>query len=379
MSYGLLLNDKTQNTQITTNNLIFNSSARGGFSTTNTLFFNTFGFTTSEIQISFDQFVNLIPNGNVSLNSLPQTTNIDLNLNNGYYCGQNLSRPNVVNLCNIVGYETGVGVTVFNAGITTNSKVILNYSNPNYIFSIGSSLSTSSLNISNYSSGISSSYIRNENFVYVKNGSIIFLATYVNNNIQWVQIPQEKFYYNIDYYVTCTDTTFAGTSLTFNQFNRIVPLVGQIILINCVSFNDYLSGLYKIVAVTSSIIIQRYNISNNYPGQIFFASTNIDTSSTKNINSVCYYVPFEYGNSAPVFSKPLNLKQYLGLNTSINNFPLMFQDAIDSSVMHLPLTPQTGGLTQISDSFKAGIYVSNWAPDNSFIFGGLSYQIIEGS
>jgi hypothetical protein len=379
MSYGLLLNDKTQNTQILQDSLQFNPAGRGGFSTSNTLFFNTFGFTTSEIQISFDQFINLVPSGNIDLSSLPQTTNIDLNSNGGYFCAQNLSRPNVINLCNIVGYEIGLGVTVFNSSISTNSKVILNYSNPSQIYSIGTGLSTSVLNISNYSSALSSSYIKNENFVYVKNNSKIFLATYINSAFNWVQLPQEKFYYNLDYYLTCNDITFNGSSISFLQFRRIIPTIGQLILVNCVSFNDLLSGVYKIVGVTNSIILQKYNLITNYPGQIFNINTNVDTSTSVIKNSVCYYVPYEYGNAAPIFSKALQLKQYLGLNTSINNYPIMFQDYVDNSVMHLPLTPQAGGLTQISDSFTVGVFVSNWVPNNTFVYGGLDYQIIEGS
>jgi hypothetical protein len=233
--------------------------------------------------------------------------------------------------------------------------------------------------LSNFSNVLSQNYIKNENFVYVKDDGVVFLATYVNNTFNWINLPGEKFYYTVDYYLTCTDASFTGGYLSYMQFKKIVPSVGQLVLVNCASFNDLLSGVYSIVGLNNNIVLQRYNLYTNYPGQIFTASTNIDTYTGITKNSVCYYVPFEYGNTAPIFSKPLQLKQYLGLNTSINNFPLLFQDSVDTSILRLPLNQQSSSLNKISDSFGIGIFVSNWVPDNTLIFGGIDYQIIEGN
>lgn len=374
-----MLNDQYTNAPILQDYLSFISANRNGFSTTNALYFNTFGFTTSEIQISFERYINLSPNGNVDLSNLPQTTNIDLNANQGYFCVQNFTRPCVVKLCNIVGYESGVGRTVYTSSYSVNNKVLLNYSNPSLIYSIGASLSTSNLNISGYSSILSTSYIQNENFIYVTNGNLVFLATYQLGSFSWQPIPVEKFYYNVDYYITYTDVTFNGTFITFNQFKRIVPSINQLVLINCANFNDVLSGVYQIVNITNVINIQQYNLTANYPGQIFTANTNVDTYTGTLKNSVCYYVPFEYGAATSVFSKPLMLKQYIGLNSNINNFIPMYQDNVDNSILHLPLSIQNDNISKKSDLFKVGIFVSNWVPDNTFILGGLDYQIIEGN
>lgn len=385
MSYGVDLFNLTQNTDTTSNKLQFYSTSRGSFSTSDVFYFNTMGFSTTTLTIQMNQFATILSNGNTNLSNLNQSTQIDINLNGGWYTVQNFSRPTIVNFCNIVGYETGVGNTVFNTtSPILNQKVLLNYSDPTHLYSISTTINPfNNLSVHFDSFAFSSSYIRNENFLYVtfntSPANLFFLATYNNSAINWMQIPNDEFFYNVDYYLTQNLGYFNGTYLNFSQFNRIIPSLGQLVLVNCASFNDSLSGIYKIIAFSSTILIQKYSaITSNWPGQTFNATVNLDLSNNISKVSAVYYVSFSYGASATAFSKALCLAQYQNINTNVSNFLPTPQDNVDQALFKISLTPTGNILSQQSDQFKIGLFVSNWCPDNGLIYGGFGYTIYEG-
>jgi hypothetical protein len=383
MSYGINLKNVSLNFDNTSDELVFYTAPRGGFSTSDNYCFTTIGFTTSEMAIFCNQFADIKANGNVSLSNATQTTSIDLNKNNGFYCAKNFTQPTVVKLCDVVAYETGLGATVYKSlSPTVGQKVLLNYSNPNKIFSVSTTINPYDNLIEHFSSRVlTNQFITDENFVYVKYSStqnLFFLATSLSGNIGWQQIPSDKFYIKVDYYISQTDGDFTGTQINYFQFNRIVPQNGQTILINCSTLDDKLSGIYKIVSLSSVILIQQdRTITQNFPGQSFYAATNLDNSNNITKNNVAYYVPFSYGEPANCFTKNLQLKKFQNLNTGFSSFIPLPQDNIDRAKFKLSLTPTGAILTQNSDSFKLGVFVSNWCPDNGIICSEFSYEILE--
>lgn len=369
MAYGIYLYSTNTNKSYFDDPLVFYPTTRSGISSSDLYRFLTFNFNSQKMKVGFNEFGNLI--SSVSNNNFSYI-NFDLNVDGFYGVANNMSKPAVVELCEICGYETGVGKTVLSGSGLIGQKTIQNFSNPTSIYSIG----TSGFNVSYFSNALS--YVSNENFGYVhyndnlNNISKYFLAS---PSSVWYELPDQTFYYSSDFYLQISSgINFSGASLALNLFNQIIPTVGQQIVINNVNNNDKLSGLYTIIKITNQVYLSPALISYNFPGQIFSININLNTSTLNSLLSDCFYIPYEYGTPSKTFSKNLQLKQYLKLiNTTSAYFPL-FKDAHSNSSLILCLTKQ-GQLTKQSDVFQLGIAVSNWFPD-SLLFGvNLNYSI----
>ena len=116
----------------------------------------------------------------------------------------------------------------------------------------------------------------------------------------------------------------------------------------------------------------------NYAGQIFSCYINLDNSNNLSYNSCVYYVPYEYGSFANTFSKPLQLTQYTNaLGANINTYPPLASNSYFTSELLLPLEKRSGLLNKSSDAFRVGVFVSNFAPDNSELITMMQYSITE--
>ena len=339
--------------------------------------------------INFAQFANLI-----SLTSASNYSNInfDLNKQNFYGIGYNLSSPTIIEVCAIDGYETGVGQTVFTSSAAIGSKILRNITDPNNIYSI----TDSSFGMQTSYFGKSLNYARSgvisdvQNFLYTRyeynNVIKYFLAiprlvgamVNVPLNFYWSEIPGENFIFNIEYYITTLTSEFAGTSLSLSVFKGLIPKLGASILINNASFNDILSGVYTILNITDKVYISKNTIAFNFPGQTFNIKTDVDLSTTTTNFGSCYFVSYDYGFPAEAFTKSLYLKKFNNLAQGYSTtYPAMYQDQYSNSSMILNLNTK-GNLVKQSDGFLLGIAASNWFSD-SLLFGvGLNYVIKEG-
>jgi hypothetical protein len=363
MSYYALLVDSSNNQHYYDDKINLYSTTRSGISTSDNFYYKTFGFSANQMKISIDEFGSLIAN-NFSY------INFDLNAQSFFGICSNISRPTIVEITQISGYETGYGVTNYVTNYSVGQKMIQNYSNPTNIYTINST----NLTTSTFSNSLT--YIQNGVFGYVNYNdpttkiSKYFLAA---PGGQWYELPDQKFYYNVDFYITIPPNYNFINKIPIAQFNGIVPMAGQTILINNISNNDTLSGLYVIGKISDVVYVSPSSIKYNYPSQTFVASCNLDNSNINYFNSVCYYVPYDYGAPTKCFNKNLQLKLF----TSSSYMPL-YNDPYSFSSFILCLTP-TGLLTQQSDTFQIGINVSNWFPD-SLLFGvSLNYEIKEGN
>ena len=385
MSYGVLLKNAASNFIV--DDLSFYSCQRASISTSDTFYFSLAGFNSSNsIALNYSQTGNLI--GSTASNF--SNINFDLNENKFYGLCLNVSRPTVIELCQIEAFEVGVGKTVFTDSFTNDAKYIMNLSDPGNVYTKTSSYPIG-VQTSNFGLGLnyvwpSASYSL-QNFVYVKysdtNFTKYFLAVpqiqgaTIPSNFEWYELPATQFFYDIDYSVTLS-STFNGSSIPLGNFNGIIPKSGEKLLINNSSTNDTLSGIYDVVSITNQINLSKSDISYNYPGQIFIVRVDIDFSNNLNYNPNTYYVPFEYGYPAVCFTKPLMLKLYenFAQNDSSKYVPL-YRDNFDFSSLMLPLNNREKFNKQ-SDTFILGIAVSNWYPDSKLFGVGLNYVIKEG-
>lgn len=386
MSYGVLL--KNANNGFIIDDLSFYGSQRASISTSDPFYFSLTGFNSSNLMfLSYTQSGNLI-----SSNSTNTYSNINFDLNDNQFYGLclNVSKPTIVELCEIQAFEIGVGNTVSSNNFVNDSKYILNLSNPGNIYVKTSTyplgLQTSSFGLGmNYAWPIASYTL--QNFLYVKysdtNFTKLFLAVpqvqgaTIPNNFQWYELPSSQFYYYLDYSISLT-IAFNGLNLSLSSFNGIIPKPGQTILINNYLNNDSLSGVYKIVSITNQVNLTKSEIEYNFPSQTFVIKIDLDFSNSLNYTSNSYYVPYEYGYPALCFSKDLMLKLYQNFaqNDSSKYIPL-YRDNFDFSTLLLPLNEQAK-FTKQSDTFILGIAVSNWYPDSTLFGVGLNYQIKEG-
>ncbi len=385
MSYGVLLKNASSNYIV--DDLSFYSCQRASISTSDTFYFSLAGFNSSStIALNYSQTGNLI--GNTASNF----SNINFNLNENKFYGLclNVSRPTVIELCQIEAFEVGVGQTVFTDSFTNDSKYIMNLSDPGNIYTKTSSYPIG-VQTSNFGLGLnylwpSASYSL-QNFTYVKysdtNFTKYFLAVpqiqgaTIPDNFEWYELPTTQFFYEIDYNVTLS-SAFNGLSMPLGNFNGIIPKSGEKLLINNSSTNDNLSGVYDIVSITNQINLAKSDISYNYPGQIFIVRVDIDFSNNLNYNPNTYYVPFEYGYPAVCFTKPLMLKLYENFAQSDpSKYTPLYRDNFDFSSLILPLNDREKFNKQ-SDTFILGIAVSNWYPDSKLFGVGLNYVIKEG-
>jgi hypothetical protein len=385
MSYGVLLKNASNNYIV--DDLSFYSCQRASISTSDAFYFSLAGFNSSStIALNYSQTGNLI--GNTASNF----SNINFNLNENKFYGLclNVSRPTVIELCQIEAFEVGVGQTVFTDNFTNDSKYIMNLSDPGNIY-IKTSNYPIGVQTNNFGLGLNylwpSAAYSLQNFTYVKysdtNFTKYFLAVpqtqgaTIPNNFEWYELPSTQFFYNIDYSVTLS-SVFKGTSIPLGIFNGIIPKSGEKILINNSSTNDTLSGVYDIVSITNQINLAKSDISYNYPGQIFIVRVDIDFSNNLNYNPSTYYVPFEYGYPAVCFTKPLMLKLYENFAQSDpSKYVPLYRDNFDFSSLILPLNDREKFNKQ-SDTFILGIAVSNWYPDSKLFGVGLNYVIKEG-
>jgi len=385
MSYGVLL--KNASSGFIADDLTFYGSQRAGISTSDPLYFSLIGFNSCDsMNINYAQFGSLISNTSSSTFS---NVNFDLNQNQFYGLCLNLSKPTIIKLCDIQAFEIGVGQTVFTNNFVNDSKYILNLTNPGNIYvktsSYPTGVQTSIFGTAlNYTWPIS---INLQNFIYVEysdtNFTKYFLAVpqvqgaQIPNNFFWYEIPTTKFFYNVDFSIILT-TQFNGSSLALNNFNGIIPKVGQSILIDNSLNNDSLSGVYTILSITNQINLGKSEIEYNFPSQTFIVEVDLSFSNSLNYIPGVFYVPFEYGYPALCFSKNLMLKKYenIAQNSPSNYVPLL-RDNFDSSSLCLRLNDQAK-YTKQSDTFILGIAVSNWYPDSTLFGLGLNYMIKEG-
>jgi hypothetical protein len=381
MSYGIYLKDNDTGRTYFDEPLIFYNTAREGISTSNGYYFNTISFTADKMSLSFDRFANLISSSSASSFS---NINFDMNANNFYGVGINVSEPTVVEICEIDGYEIGVANTVFSNDFSENSKILKNYSDPANIYKI-SSVSPIGLQTSIFSKAINTTYLQPpgfpESYIYVKydhqNITKYFICIPISSTFTWYELPDEKFYYTSTYYITNNTIGFTGTSLNLSYFNGIIPKINESILINNTTFNDTLSGLYVISKLKDKVYLKPSNLFYNHPGQIFHSKINLDISNSLTHYESYYYVPYSYGLPAEPFSKSLQLRIYSTAVNSASNYIPMMKDSVSESKMILCLH-EKDKLTRNSDIFKLGIAVSNWCED-SLLFGvSLNYQIKEG-
>ncbi len=387
MSYGVLLKSGVNN-QIIDDGLNFYPTQRAGISTSVPMYFSLVGFTSVfTMSFNFSESGSLISNSNASNFS---KINFNLNENLFYGVGYNISKPTILELCEIEAYEIGVGQTVFSNNFTTNSKYLKNISDPGNIH----------VKTSNWPLGYQTSYFGLalnytwpiepyvlQNFVYVSyndtNFSKYFLAVpevngaVIPNNFTWYELPNNDFFVEVDYYLQ-SDFVFNSTSISLSVFNGIMPTPGETILINNSTFNDSLSGVYKIVDIANNITLTKNVLKYNYPSQTFIVGINLNISSNLVRNSSVFYVPYEYGYPSECFSKSLNLNEFD--NTAQyhpENYVPIYKDNLNTSTMIIFLNEQAK-FTKQSDTFVVGMAVSNWYPD-SILFGvNLNYEIKEG-
>ena len=389
MSYGVLLKNNNTNQPILDDSITFYSTARSGISTSDPYYFETFNFTANSMTVNFAQFANLI-----SLISVSNYSNInfDLNKQNFFGIGYNLSTPTLIEICAIDGYETGIVQTVYASTVAVGSKILRNISEPNNIYTIVNS----SFGVQTSYFGTALNYARSgvipglQNFLYTRyeHDNIVkyFVAiprltgAVVNtpSNFYWSEIPGETFFFNVDYYLTIATPGFTGLSLPLASFNGIVPKKGTTILVNNSRYNDVLSGTYTIFNVSDQVYLSKNTISFNFPGQTFNIKTDLDLSNTITSFSSCYFISYDYGFPAEAFTKNLNLLKFNTLALGYSSaYPSMYQDQYSNSSLVLNLRTKNN-LVKQSDSFVLGIAVSNWFND-SLLFGvGLNYIIKEG-
>ena len=374
MSYGIILKNALDNTSILNDDLTYYPTTRNGYSTSDPIYFDTVGFSAKSMTLNFDQFAG------ITSAVVNYSSNIPLNDYKAYICAKNLIKPTVVKICNIYGFETGLGATHYSSGIQIGNIIIKNFSDPDNLYSITNAGINTSSAINSNSFIISSQYFGAGNFGYVSdNENNIFLLAYPNmsSNASWIQIPEEQFYYYSNYFITLNDVNFNGKKLNLSNFNKIVPKVNETILISN-SNNDTLSGVYSISMVSDYIYLKKNPILFNYAGQIFSCYINLDNSNNLSYNSCVYYVPYEYGSFANTFSKPLQLTQYTNaLGANINTCPPLASNSYFTSELLLPLEKRSGLLNKSSDAFRVGVFVSNFAPDNSELITMMQYSITE--
>lgn len=385
MSYGVSLKNVNTGQFYFDQGITFNQSSRSGISTSELLLFQTIGFTAETISVNFSQFGNLIgTDATVNYSNI----NFDLNDMNFYGVAANMSKPTLVEICSIDGYEIldayGVAQTIFSNSVSIGQKMIKNYHDPNNIYEI-TSVDPLSLESSGFNRILTTTYMQPpsqpESFCYVhfndSNITKFFQAVPNGSNITWREVPGEKFYYEVDYYVTKTSSTFNGISLELSEFKQIIPSLNQTVLINNYLFDDTKSGLYQITKVQDKVYLSPGYIYYNHPGQTFFSKINLDVSSSLTQEACTHYVPYGYGTANVPYSKSLSLTAYTsGISSSLHYMPIM-KDVFSESKMILALNKDYQ-FTKTSDQFKLGIALSNWC-DDSVLFGiGLNYQIKEG-
>lgn len=377
MSYGIVLKNSTTSSSYIDDVVQFYPTQRGGIATSDPHYFNLNFFTAQTMAVSFDEYGNLITQNPSSTFS---NINFDLNQQNFYGVANNLSKPTIIKICDINGYETAVNQFIFSNNYFLNNKIIRNYSEPNHIYNL-TNLSPIGFSTSYFSNLLNSTYLQNSNFGYVSysdtynNINKYFLAAPVGSNISWYELPVLQFYYTIDYYLTNYSSSFNGISVPLSIFNGIIPTKGQLILINN-KLNDTISGVYSITEIQSYVLLTQGSLYYNYPSQVFICNTNLDTSSSTINNGVCYYVPYSYGAPGKPFTKNLQLTQFIA-NNNPSSFMPMYKDLYTQTDFILYLNPK-GQLTKQSDIFQLGVAVSNWF-ENSYLFGvTINYQIKEG-
>lgn len=378
MAYGISLKNTSSNISINSG-LDFYPTSRSGISTSDSYFFETTNFKTNKLSIFFDRLGNIL----ASSNDLPSYVNFDLNQNNFYGLIHNNTRPTVIKMCDIAGYENTSGMVYSSSGLAIGSLMIKNVTDPENIYT-ATSISPITLESNLFSKILNNNYIQDENFVYVKyidyDYSTQFLLMPTGGGFTWEELPEENFSYNCDYYITNSDMSFDGTYLLFSDFNNIIPKQNQSVLIDY-SLDDSMSGLYLIDRITNKVFLKKSDLIYNFPGQNFYCFTNLDLSnSSLNVPS-CFYVSYDYGTPGMVFSKSLCLKQFNNSLTNSSNYLPMFnynyQSNISYSQMVLNLT-SASVLTKTSDEFTLGIAVSNWCQDCLVYNIGLNLNIEEG-
>jgi hypothetical protein len=387
MSYGVLLKNANSN-QIIDDELNFYSTSRASISTSDPMYFSLVGFNSSfTMELNFSEFGSLISSTN---NNSFSKINFNLNQNLFYGVALNLSKPTIVELCEIQAYEVGVGQTIFSNNFITNSKYLKNFTDPGNIH----------VKTSNWPLGYQTSYFGKalnyewpvapyslQNFIYVKfnntNLTKNFLAVpqingaVIPNNFEWYELPSNDFYIEVDYYLQ-TNFVFNSTSVSLSVFNGILPKAGETILIDNSSFDDNFSGVYKITNITNNVDLTKNVLKYNYPSQTFIVQANLNLSNNLIRTNGVFYVPFEYGYPAECFTKALKLATFSNVaqNTPSNYTPL-YKDNLSNSKMIIYLNEQAK-FTKQSDSFILGIGVSNWYPDSTLFGVGLNYEIKEG-
>lgn len=368
MSYGVLLKNAATN-KTAQNSLIFYNTQRGGISTSDEYKLSLINFTTNRASIYYDQFATLI-------SPTQDTVSFDTNTLGFYGVFLNTETTSVIKICNIESYETGIGQTVYSENYdVSTSKIIKNFSSPNYIYNgIGT----------DYFSGVLN-YLTNtstdENFAYLKfedSNEIKIFSPLVNSGaVSWIEIPDETFYFNIDYYIDMRSESFNGSYIEYSLFRNITPKNGETILVN--SADDQLSGVYTVKNITNRVNLTKGPLNFNYPGQTFNINIDLRSSTITEYYKTCFYVSSNYGFAAEVFTKNLNLKEWNGdLIDAPNQYVPLYIDSYNRSNGIINLHP-LGRLTQESDSFKLGVGVSNWFPDSTLIGLSFNCEIKEGA
>lgn len=385
MSYGIFLKNLLTGELLFDEGINFYTTQRSGISTSDSLLFQSMGFTANKIYVSFSEFGNLIGLGTILYSNI----NFEMNNFNFKGVGVNLSKPTLVEICSIDAYEVmntslGIAETVFSSNISIGQKMIKNINDPNKIFKIVDT-SPLSLEESKFNLMLNSSYLQPssgyENFSYVQfNDSNItkyFIPIPGSPNFSWYELPDEQFYYTVDYYLTNTNSGFAGTNISISFFNQIIPKVNESILINNHLFDDTKSGLYKISSIKDKVFLKPAELFYNHIGQTFDSKINLDISTSTSQTPIVNYIPYSYGVTNVPFSKNLGLVSFVGGITTSLNYPPILKDEFSESKLVLSLNKEYQ-FTRKSDTFKLGLAVSNWC-DNSTLFGvGLNYEIKEG-
>jgi hypothetical protein len=232
MAYGFQLKKTSDNT-VYDQNISFYTSPRGGISTSDSYYFETLHFNTSLMYLSFDNLANYLP----SLNIYQASTNLDITGQNLFPVVRNLSKPTVVKICDVAGFEISAGNKIFSSlGLNIGSQILLNYSSPQYLQTITQISPLTLSSSSKMNQIINSNYIQKDNFAYVRfvdnNFYKYFLLVYINSVWSWYEIPDDKFYNSVDFYLNNSDQTFDGTKINYASFNNIPVNAGQQILIN---------------------------------------------------------------------------------------------------------------------------------------------------
>lgn len=326
------------------------------------LHYRVTGYAAKEIEVGFSKNASLISN-NLS------KTEFNFNKSNNFSTLFNYTGPSIVNLCHIKSFETGVGQTTTSSGFLIGDKYIKNFSEPGRIFTKSKNFPITE-EYSDFENTLLRAWIQSgdvsiENFFYVSYEDLLtkrfFLATPVNANItslsdiQWSEILSDKFFYSADYYIGVSDSNFNGKELEFSIFESLPIIAGQTLLIENET-SALLSGLYEITDIRNKIYIKPSpSISYNFPGQSFRVSYDLVSK-----DSSVFYVPYNFGICAEVFSKNLILKRYAPESANnINNHAILYHDSNDQSFAKFYLS-QANNLEKLSDLFRIGIGVSNW-------------------